>query len=320
MNRRSSFGPRNKINEPRLLDRRLLESFPLPDHPDDSDKSDRGLCVLVAGSRELPGPAILAGLGAMRAGAGKVRIATGESIAITLGAAIPEARVIGFAEGADGCIAPDAIAGLVERLRGANSLTIGPGMQAGAALAILVQAVLNHAGTWPLILDAAALGMLPTISDRIIEWPGGTILLPHAGEMARLLERDRATVTDDPLGAAHEAARAFNSIVVIKGEWSFIVSPDGDAFRFRGGGIGLATSGSGDTLAGIVGGLTARGADCLTAALSGVYLHGEAGRRLGGEVGTIGFLAREIPDQVPRLMDEIRIRARPSHPSRTGNG
>ncbi len=90
---------------------------------------------------------------------------------------------------------------------------------------------------------------------------------------------------------------------MIKGQYSYIVAPDGRAFRFEGGGVGLATSGSGDALAGIVGGLCARGADPLTAALWGIWLHGEAGRTLAREVGRIGFLARELLDRVPALMD-----------------
>ena len=92
-------------------------------------------------------------------------------------------------------------------------------------------------------------------------------------------------------------------MTVIKGQYSYIVSPGGRAFRFEGGGVGLATSGSGDALAGIVGGLCARGADPLTAALWGVYLHGEAGRTLAERIGRIGFLARELLDEVPALME-----------------
>ena len=91
----------------------------------------------------------------------------------------------------------------------------------------------------------------------------------------------------------------------MKGQYSFISAPDGRAFRFQGGGIGLATSGSGDVLAGIVGGLAARGADPLTATLRGVWLHGEAGRMLTKCVGRVGFLAREIPDEVPGLLGAI---------------
>jgi NAD(P)H-hydrate repair Nnr-like enzyme with NAD(P)H-hydrate dehydratase domain len=120
--------------------------------------------------------------------------------------------------------------------------------------------------------------------------------------MARLLDRDSGEVECDPLAAARRAAERYGAVALIKGQYSHIATPDGRAFRFEGGGIGLATSGSGDTLAGIVGGLAARGADPLTATLWGVWLHGEAGRLLTDTVGRVGFLARELPDLVPRLM------------------
>jgi NAD(P)H-hydrate repair Nnr-like enzyme with NAD(P)H-hydrate dehydratase domain len=121
--------------------------------------------------------------------------------------------------------------------------------------------------------------------------------------MARLLECDAAEVAADPLAAARKASALFGVVAVMKGQHSYIVSPDGQAFRWSGGGVGLATSGSGDTLAGLVGGLAARGTDPLAAAIWGVYLHGAAGRRLMNEVGRVGFLARELLDLVPRLME-----------------
>lgn len=291
------------MSEPRLLDADTLRDFPLPHHPADADKNDRGMALFIAGSRELSGAALLAGIGALRAGAGKLRIATVQSIALGLGIAIPEARVSGFAEDDDGCIHENAIAGLVEDCGDVASLTIGPGMEHGRALTRLIETVIAGQGGYPLILDAAALNMLAPLADTVRAWRGGAILLPHPGEMARLLECEAETVTADPLAAARDAAARFGAVVVIKGEWSFIVTPDGDSFRFHGGGVGLATSGSGDTLSGIVGGLAARGADPLTAALWGVYLHGEAGRILSRQVGRLGFLAREILDQVPRLME-----------------
>jgi ADP-dependent NAD(P)H-hydrate dehydratase len=122
--------------------------------------------------------------------------------------------------------------------------------------------------------------------------------------MARLLECEPEAVEADPLSAARQAAETFGAVALIKGQYSYIVDPGGRALRFEGGGVGLATSGSGDVLAGIVGGLCARGADPLTAALWGVYLHGEAGRRLAKKIGRIGFLARELLDEVPGLMED----------------
>lgn len=291
------------MNEPLRLDAKLLREFPLPHHPDDGDKKERGLALLVAGSRELAGAALLAGMAALRAGAGRLRIATAENIALALGIAIPEARVISFSDDDDGCIDQGAIEALVKRCEGADSLTIGPGMKDGEALAELIRIVLTGGGEYPLVLDAAALTVLPPLAEAVRGWRGGAALLPHMGEMARLLGCDKQKVEADPLAAARTASERFGAVVLVKGEYSHIVAPDGRAFRYRGGGIGLATSGSGDVLAGIVGGLTARRADPLTATLWGVYLHGEAGRKLGQRIGRVGFLASELLDPIPGLME-----------------
>jgi hydroxyethylthiazole kinase-like uncharacterized protein yjeF len=211
--------------------------------------------------------------------------------------------VIAFSENEEGCIDHDAIEALVKRCEGVDSLTIGPGMQHGEALTDLIATVLRSGGAYPLVLDAAALGVLPPLAEPLRAWRGGAALLPHKGEMAKLLGCGKDEVEADPLGCARRAADTFGAVVLVKGEWSFIATPDGRCFRYLGGGIGLATSGSGDTLAGIVGGLCARGADPRTATLWGVWLHGEAGRKLGWQVGRVGFLARELLELIPGLLE-----------------
>lgn len=291
------------MSGPEVLDRDLLRRFPLPHHPDDGDKEERGRVLVIAGSRELAGAAYLAGIGGLRAGAGKLQIATAASIAVQLGIAIPEARVIGMEETEEGCLASSGIDALLGWAEGAQAIMIGCGLQHGPPLEALLDALLAACLDRPLVLDAAVLGSLAPRAPALRAWPGGAIVLPHAREMARLLECAPEEVEADPLAAARTAAERFNVVALVKGQFSHIAHPDGRTFRLRGGGVGLATSGSGDTLAGIVGGLAARGADPLTAALWGVYLHGEAGRVLAEEVGRIGFLARELLDQVPRLLE-----------------
>jgi hydroxyethylthiazole kinase-like uncharacterized protein yjeF len=285
------------------LTRELLERFPAPHHPEDSDKEGRGRLLVIAGSRELAGAALLAGIAALRAGAGKLQVATARSVAIPLSIAIPEARVIGCEETPEGCFDPSATEILLEAAEGADAVVLGCGLQHGPPLDSLLDSLLASAIGKPLVLDAAALGSLAPRASALRAWSGGAILLPHAREMARLLECDAEEVETDPLAAVTRAARTFGSVALLKGQYSHIAAPDGRVFRFRGGGVGLATSGSGDTLAGIVGGLAARGADPLTAALWGVYLHGEAGRVLAEKVGRIGFLARELLDEIPRLLE-----------------
>jgi hydroxyethylthiazole kinase-like uncharacterized protein yjeF len=292
------------VSAPRALDRTLLRDFPLPCHPEDSDKEGRGRLLVIGGSRELAGAAYLAGVGALRAGAGKLQIATAASISVQLGVAVPEARVIGLEETEEGCLAASAIEPLLEWAKGAQAILMGSGLQHGPPLEELLDALLDACLDRPLVFDAAVLGSLAPRAATLRAWKGGSALLPHAREMARLLDCDVNEVERDPLAAARTASERFGAVAVLKGQYSHIVAPDGRAFRFEGGGVGLATSGSGDTMAGIVGGLAARGADALTAALWGVYLHGEAGRRLTGRIGRIGFLARELLDEVPGLLPE----------------
>jgi len=293
------------MNDPAPLDAALLRSFPLPHLPEDGDKEERGRLLIVGGSREVPGAALLAGLAGMRAGAGKLQIATGASVAIALGVAIPEARVIGLEETKDGSLAASAATALLELAGEAQAIVVGCGLQHGPAMDALLDRLLAAKLDCPLVLDAAVLGSLAPRAAVVRDWPGGTALLPHPREMARLLECEAEEVEADPLRAARRAAETYGAVALVKGQYSFVATPDGRAFRFRGGGIGLATSGSGDVLAGIVGGLAGRGADPLTATLHGVWLHGEAGRLLTERVGRVGFLAREIPDEVPGLLATI---------------
>ncbi len=291
------------MSEFEILDKDLLRRFPLPEHPDDGDKEDRGRLLVVAGSRELAGAALLAGTGGLRAGAGKLQIATGASIAPAIAVARPEALVGGCPETDDGCIAAEAIEPVLGWAGGAQAILMGCGLQHGPPLEAMLDSLLASGLDKPLVLDAAVLGSLAPRAEALRAWRGGAVLLPHAREMASLLECEAEEVEADPLAAARRAAGTFGAVALIKGQYSYIVAPDGRAFRFTGGGVGLATSGSGDALAGIVGGLAARGADPLTAALWGVHLHGEAGRALAKRIGRIGFLARELLDEVPRLME-----------------
>ena len=217
-------------------------------------------------------------------------IATDEAVAAAIGVAVPEARVIAGSP--------------LPHVKEAQSVTFGCGMDHGPDLDRLLADLLGCGADVPLVLDAAVLGCLPAVDGETRAWRGGMTLLPHAREMARLLECEAEEVEIDPLGAALRAAERYDAVALVKGRFSFIAAPDGRAFRFEGGGIGLATSGSGDVLAGLVGGLAARGADALTATLWGVWLHGEAGRILTERVGRVGFLAREIAALVPGLLPD----------------
>ena len=283
---------------PIALTRAELDNFPLPSvHA--KDKDDKGRILVVAGCGEVPGAAWLCGLAAMRAGAGKLQVATPVSAAQTVCAAMPEARIVQLAEGRGGGIAGSAVEQIRELAADVDAVVAGPGLAPGKANEKLV-AGLCEAGA-PLILDAELLRILGSMQAQVA-LANQPVLLPHAGEMAELLDVSERQVEQGPLAAGRQCADRYRAATLVKGKESHVVAPDGRAWRFTGGSPGLAISGSGDVLAGIVGGLRARGADALTSLLWAVWLHGEAGARLGRDIGDLGFLARELPGEIPALL------------------
>ncbi|GJD51366.1 Bifunctional NAD(P)H-hydrate repair enzyme Nnr [Methylobacterium crusticola] len=283
----------------------VLRAMALPD-PQGGSKDHRGCALVVAGSPGVPGAALLAGTAALRAGAGKLQMAVPACAATALGIAVPEALVIGLPEAGDGDIdAAAAEAALARRTERADAVLVGPGMTEGEGATALTGALLAAAPSASFVLDAACLGDLTAHAEAVRARGGRLVITPHAGEMARLLDRSREAIEADPLEAARAAAGLLGVVAVMKGARTWVVAPDGAAWRYRGGGVGLATSGSGDVLAGIIAGLLARGAGPVQAALWGVYLHGEAGQRLARACGPIGFLARELPGEVPALLRAV---------------
>lgn len=287
------------MSEPASLDRKALAQFPLPPLQD-GDKHSHGRLLIIAGSRTLAGGALLCAQAAMRSGAGKLQIATVESIAVQLGVAMPESRAIGLAEDADGGFAGAAVSRVAELASDVDAVVAGPGMFESSACEAMAAALVESGAA--LALDAGILRSLPPQADRVRRSPQPAVLLPHAGEMAALLGCDEEKVEGDPIGCGRACAELYGAVTLVKGTTSHIVHPDGRVWTYGGGAPGLGVSGSGDTLAGIVGGLLARSADPLTSLLWAVLLHGEAGEVLSKRVGPVGFLAREIPGEIPALL------------------
>jgi ADP-dependent NAD(P)H-hydrate dehydratase len=287
------------MKAPRTLDPPELKRHPLPPVTE-GDKDSRGRLLLIAGTREIPGAAMISANAALRAGVGKVSIATVSTVAPQLGLAVPEARIISLTETRDGGLAPSSVKQVAELIGKYDAVIAGPGMSP-TPVATKLAAKLCGAGL-PVALDAALLhGLAPAAAAaRAAEVP--PILLPHSGEMASLLGCSQDEAEADPLGCGHEAAGRYQAIVLAKGPQSHVVTPEGEAWKYEGGGPGLGVSGSGDTLAGIVGGILARGAPPLAALLWAVWLHGEAGALLTKKIGPIGFFAREISGEVPGLL------------------
>ena len=285
--------------QPIALTRGELDKFPLPPIAAAS-KDERGRVLIVGGSRNTPGSVAIAATAAMRAGCGKVSIATVETMAPHVALAAPEAFLLGVTETREGAFARTAIGSVLERCESVDAVVAGPGMKRGKVCAELAKRLLEL-GLDRLVLDAAMLYALPPHDDAARE-AAMSILLPHKREMAALLGCDPQEVEEDPLACGLECSARYGALTLIKGPQSHVVCPDGRVWKFEGGGPGLGISGSGDALAGILGGLLARGADPLTGLLWAVWLHGEAGASLSRKVGKVGFLAREIPAEVPALL------------------
>lgn len=283
------------------VDRRLLQGWPLPRPDDGADKEERGSTLLLAGSREMPGAAMLAATAALRAGAGKLMVATGASIAPGTALALAEARVVALAETDAGGPAADAMAKLETLLSRADAVLVGPGMLDPAATRAFTRRLLKRIGNGVVVLDALAMDVVLDLR----RFERAPLLTPHAGEMAHLTGLPKEAINADPERHAREAALRWNAIVALKGPTTFIATPDGDCWRHVGGQAGLGTSGSGDVLAGVIVGLAARGAPLAQAAAWGVALHAQAGSALAARVGAVGYLARELPGEIPALLDQL---------------
>ena len=287
------------MSQPTPLDRAALDRHPLPPVID-GDKDTKGKILVLAGSRDVPGAALLAATAAMRAGAGKLRIATVASVAPQLGMAMPEAMVIGLPEAEDGGFSGESLASMAEQAEAVDAVVAGPGVKPSNVCRSIAGALLEAPGA--LALDVAFLEALAPLQERARTREQPAVLLPNADELAALLDCEAQLAERDPVGCGIRAAKLYGSVILVKGVASHVVTPDGEVWRYDGGAPGLGVSGSGDVLAGIVGGLLARGAEPLTALLWAVWLHGEAGARLAERVGPIGFLAREICAEIPALL------------------
>ena len=280
----------------------LLRAWPLTDPG--RDKESRGHLFVLGGSCATPGAVLLAGEAALRAGAGKLAIATSRTVAPTLAVAVPEAQVVGLPEDDDGCMTAAAAETCLERSGASDVVLAGPGLDdVGKAVALLV-AVLPQVEV-PVVLDALGTAYLTDHPEGLSHLDGRAVVTANPAELARMVGRDEDETTDAPLAAATQVARRSNVVVLVGGETKHVVTPDGRSWVVEGGSPGLGVSGSGDVQAGIVAGILARTGDPAQAAVWGAYVHARVGERLSGTVGTVGFLARELSGEVPTVLNEV---------------
>jgi ADP-dependent NAD(P)H-hydrate dehydratase len=283
------------------IDDALLRDWPLPQPAGAADKDERGSMLVIAGSAETPGAALLAATAALRAGAGKLAVATVASTASALALSLPESRVIALAETLGGGPAADSLARLETLLERVDGILVGPGLQDATATRTFARRIFKRETHARIVIDALAMEMVLDVG-RLHRT---ALMTPHHGEMAHLTGLTKEAIAAEPERHAREAAARWNAVVVLKGALTVIAAPGGACWRHDSGQPGLGTSGSGDVLAGIIAGIAARGAPLVQAAAWGVALHARAGQKLSERFGPIGYLASELPAEIPRLMQQL---------------
>jgi hydroxyethylthiazole kinase-like uncharacterized protein yjeF len=283
--------PNRSDSPPEVITPRLLREWPLPDPQ--GDKESRGTVLVIGGSRVTPGAVLLAGVAALRAGAGRLQLAVTSTTATALSIAVPEAKVVGLPETESGSVSGDVPEHLLELAARADVLAVGPGLDDVDETARLMRAVLGAAAKdAAVVLDAYALGALSRDAGLLADRQLRAVLTPNVTEAEILLGREPG----EDLGAvARELADRHRAVVSLYGH---IAAPDGRLWREESGDAGLGTSGSGDVRAGIVAGLLGRGAEPAQAACWGAFAHSVSGQRLAPRYGRTGFLARELVDEV----------------------
>lgn len=280
----------------------VLREWPLPSTA--GSKDSRGRVLVVGGHARTPGAVLLAAEAAMRAGAGKLQVATVEEVALPMAMALPEAMVRGLPTDDAGDIAASAADDIVELAQGCAAVLLGPGIVSPDAASALLTEVVPRLDA-AVVIDALGMAYLTEHRDGVAHLDGRAVLSPNVGELARTLGVDADDCVDDPAGHAERLAREAGATVVSGAERTWIVAPSGRRWRDESGAPGLGISGSGDVKAGVVAGLCARGAEPAQAAAWATYAHGRAGERLAARVGATGFLARELLLEIPQVLAEL---------------
>ncbi len=302
----------------------------LPERPVRGHKGTFGKLLVIAGSLDFAGAALLVCRAAGRTGAGLVTLAVPESLQPLFAAKVVEATTMALPEDDVEEVEPeDALARILDQEH--DAVVVGPGLRPGLATADLIAGLLaveDETGPPPAVVDAEALRSL-AVRDRWWERIGRPcVLTPHAGEFARLRaasgippEADGDLTGDDAAreAAARDAAEAWGQVVVLKGAHTVVAAPDGRAARAPFENPALATGGTGDVLAGAIGALLAQGLAPFDAARLGVYLHGAAGEVVRDRLGDAGLLAGDLPLEITLVRKRLAATARRrGGPSRLG--
>jgi hydroxyethylthiazole kinase-like uncharacterized protein yjeF len=267
--------------------------------PAESNKGNYGHVLVVGGSLGKAGAAAMAGIAALRTGAGLSTVATPKSVLESVAGFHPELMTEPLPETDAGAISTGALDRIEELAKGKNVLAIGPGISRDPQTATLVRSLIARLRL-PIVVDADGLNAFEGRTDELNGKGRTLVVTPHPGEMARLAGRTIADVQKDRLGVARKFAREHELIVVLKGHRTLVVRPDGEAWVNTTGNPGMATGGTGDILTGMVAGMIAQHSkDAVLAVLTAVHLHGLAGDVMRERVGEHSLVATDLLQGMP---------------------
>jgi NAD(P)H-hydrate epimerase len=282
----------------------------LDPRPADSNKGNFGHVLVIGGSVGKAGAAAMAGMSALRTGAGLATVATPKSVLPTVAGFHPEVMTEPLPETDAGTISAAAIERLDALAKGKSVLAIGPGISRFPMTAGLVRALMAKSQL-PIVLDADGLNAFEGHANELNGKGRLLVITPHPGEMARLAECTIAHVQKDRLGVARKFAREHNVTVVLKGHRTLVVQPDGEAWANTTGNPGMATGGTGDILTGMIAAMIAQHPkDGLLAVLAAVHLHGLAGDEMREAVGEHSLVATDLLRGLPDAFESARCTAR----------
>lgn len=278
--------------------------------PANSNKGLYGHVLVVGGSLGKAGAAAMAGMSALRAGAGLATVATAKSVLPTVAAFYPELMTEPLPETAAGTIATEARLRSDELLKNVTVLAIGPGISRDPHTTTFVRSLVANAKQ-PMVLDADGLNAFQGHTQEM-DGSGRTLVItPHPGEMARLAACSTKDVQNDRLGVARHFAREHNVIVVLKGNRTLVVKPDGEAWVNTTGNPGMSTGGTGDILTGMVAAMIGQHpSDPMLAVCAAVHLHGLAGDVMRGIMGEHSLVATDLLRGLPDAFERTRKIAR----------
>jgi hydroxyethylthiazole kinase-like uncharacterized protein yjeF len=281
------------------------DAVSIPARPPDAHKGTFGTAVVLAGSLGFTGAAYLASTAAARTGAGLVRLLVADTIYPILAAKVTEVMATPVTEVAPGAVGHAAYLSILRQMESSEVGIIGPGLGRDSSTWRLVVDLATRAKC-PLVIDADGLNALADSPRSKGKLGKNRVFTPHPGELSRLTGRTAEAINADRPASARKAAKEWGAIVVLKGAHTVVAHPDGRTSEDPHEVPALATGGTGDVLAGIIGGLIAQGSDPFVAAVTGVYVHAAAGRRISHRLGDSGLLAGDLLHEIPLVMNMLR--------------